>query len=114
MKKEKAMRTDYSVAIPSNQVGNFHRSLPRASEEGKGRCVAIPSNQVGNFHPSFPPPPLPFLTCRSQSLQIRSVISIENINFVALLESREVAIPSNQVGNFHPSLLADKEAFSAA
>jgi len=39
------------VAIPSNQVGNFHRFLPRESEGGEGN-VAIPSNQVGNFHPT--------------------------------------------------------------
>jgi len=38
----------------------------------------------------------------SQSLQIRSVISIVVTDYAALLESKEVAIPSNQVGNFHP------------
>ncbi len=36
------------VAIPSNQVGNFH---PKAmAEKAMAEKVAIPSNQVGNFH----------------------------------------------------------------
>ena len=42
------------VAIPSNQVGNFH---PRKDCDGviTVDIVAIPSNQVGNFHPERPP-----------------------------------------------------------
>ncbi len=65
---------DDIVAIPSNQVGNFHRgrqgSLPCASKE-----VAIPSNQVGNFH-SEKASAEKAAAEKSQSLQIRSVISI--------------------------------------
>jgi len=62
------------VAIPSNQVGNFHPARLRGSSP-LPFCVAIPSNQVGNFHPT-----VDLVMARrqvtSQSLQIRSVISI--------------------------------------
>jgi len=61
------------VAIPSNQVGNFHQEMNMNKEE-MNYNVAIPSNQVGNFHHNI------LLENReafvSQSLQIRSVISI--------------------------------------
>ena len=62
------------VAIPSNQVGNFHRTLLIAGLPASG-SVAIPSNQVGNFHHGRAPS--------------------------SLTGPRYVAIPSNQVGNFH-------------
>ena len=65
--------TARSVAIPSNQVGNFHLAAFSAAED-KGVFVAIPSNQVGNFHQYSP----------------------EDVRAIA-----SVAIPSNQVGNFH-------------
>ncbi len=37
------------VAIPSNQVGNFHRRTV-LDRQDRYLGVAIPSNQVGNFH----------------------------------------------------------------
>jgi len=37
------------VAIPSNQVGNFHQEK-REEKSIDFSSVAIPSNQVGNFH----------------------------------------------------------------
>jgi len=42
-----------NVAIPSNQVGNFHLPHAIAAILSSG-IVAIPSNQVGNFHPTPP------------------------------------------------------------
>ncbi len=41
-------------------------------------------------------------TTTSQSLQIRSVISIDGLHLFAFEQRGVVAIPSNQVGNFHP------------
>jgi len=45
--------------------------------EEKKKGVAIPSNQVGNFHHSVSGPPRATKRNQSQSLQIRSVISID-------------------------------------
>jgi len=62
------------VAIPSNQVGNFHLDLATARRQNT-QGVAIPSNQVGNFHRDS-----------------ERILSLHHLY---------VAIPSNQVGNFH-------------
>jgi len=62
--------------------------------------VAIPSNQVGNFHPLNPGKDWT-KDNPSQSLQIRSVISIIEAGAIWCCAGRAVAIPSNQVGNFH-------------
>jgi len=70
-----SLRDFNNVAIPSNQVGNFHRVRRGDGQDGLPN-VAIPSNQVGNFHPG--------------------------LRIIQSLPRQSVAIPSNQVGNFHP------------
>jgi len=75
MEMRKAKEAAEKVAIPSNQVGNFHRQAIERAEKEREKAVAIPSNQVGNFHQRVCVLRQKTMDL-SQSLQIRSVISI--------------------------------------
>ena len=90
------------VAIPSNQVGNFHPLNPGKDWTKDNPSQSLQIRSVISI--AISATAISLFPEKSQSLQIRSVISIIEAGAIWCCAGRAVAIPSNQVGNFHHCL----------